>query len=80
MVRGVEPLVDLAVRPTAGDDAARAPVVHTRGVHGVLAVVVLRLLGKGAFVVAEAPVVVVWVREGAASLDAVDGVPRLAGE
>ena len=80
MVGGVEPLVDVAVRPAAGDDAARAAVVHARGVHGVLAVVVARLLGQDAFVVAEAAVVVVGVGEGAAGFDEVDGVPGFVGK
>ena len=80
MVGGVEPLVDVAVRPAAGDDAARTAVVHARGVHGVLAVVVARLLRQDAFVVAEAAVVVVGVGEGAAGFDEVDGVPGFVGK
>ena len=80
MVSGVKPLVDVAVRPTAGDDAPRAAVVHARGVHGVLAVVVARLFGQDAFVVAEAAVVVVRVGEGAAGFDEVDGVPGFVGK
>lgn len=79
MVVGVVPLVDDAVGTATGDDAPQPAVVHTRGVHGVFAVVAEWLFGEGALVVAEARVVL-RVRVGAAGFDEVDGVPGFCGE
>ena len=72
MVVGVVPGVRVVLRAPANDNAFGAAMVQLWGVHGEAAVVVVALIRKHAFVVAEVSAVLTRVFVGSTGEDVVD--------
>ena len=80
MVVGVVPHIGVDFGAAAGDDAPRTAMVTARGFYRVLAVVVLRLLGEDAFIIAKMGIVIVGVVIGATGENIACGFFGLAGK
>lgn len=80
MVVGVVPHIGVGFGAAAGDDVPRTAMVTARGFYRVLAVVVLRLLGEDAFIIAKMGIVIVGVVIRAAGENIVCGFFGLAGK